>query len=546
MTLRPFIVMLTLVAGAAGTLRSQTTAPQRSQWNAFLDDFLSDKRQPIDLTPQQFAGQLTRTKAQLEALRAIDPAQLSPDDALDRRFAESILVGRELEQERMRRWRMDPRLYTTALRTIVAQLGAEATDADRAARGTLLLTALKAVTAELRAGQNNLTLNVPLFQPESLALANAASTLLTTSLPKFVEAPSGQGAAILEANDVARESIKEWIDFLTTWLPKRPTGSYAVGIETYDAMLARMYLEPFDSDTLYQGATREFDRTVDELEAAANTIDPAKKWQTIATEAGAAAPPDASQPLRAYQEAILAARARLTAGNLIPVPWNERVDVVPAAKSLQDRAYAPAYSGATLRSTDNPLIGQWQIHHDDAVPAAFFGEQDTTVATVTAYAAYAEHALALYRLHNASRLRRALGSAMLDEGWGLYAEQLAQETGAFQDKRLHLRQLQLRLFAVARVLVDVGLHTRRMTELQATTLLTERLGLVKPAADLEIAAVADRPGAHVGYIGLVELLRLRDDAQGQLGDKFSLSAFHERLLKIGAMPPTLVRAALGR
>ena len=133
---------------------------------------------------------------------------------------------------------------------------------------------------------------------------------------------------------------------------------------------------------------------------------------------------------------------------------------------------------------------------------------------------------------------------MLMEGWALYLEQRARETGALAGNIAHLRQLQLTLWSVARILVDVGLHTGKLTEAQATTLLTARVGMVAGAAALEISAAIDRPGAQLGYMGMVELLRIRDDLQSRRGAQFSVTDFHDRLLKTGPLPPALVRAAL--
>ncbi len=526
-----------------GEGRSQTPALQSPQWNAFVDEFLAETHHTASLTPQHFVDELAHTKAQLAQLRALDPARLSPDEALDRRFAESILIGRELEQQRMRRWRMDPRVYMRSIQIVLAALDHDPSEGDRAARVAVVLDALRAIPIELRNGQDNLTLYVPRFRDQSVSLVNAAATVLATGIPAIADSLPTQRAVLLAANTAAREALAEWTDFLTTYLPKWPSGYYAIGIETYDAMLKEQYLAPFDSDDLYQYARREFDRTIEELETVAKDIDPAKKWQAIATESNAAGP-DARKAIQIYQDAIAAVRARMAGARAIPIPWKERLDVVPREKRVLNTAYYASSSGSAERQADGTLVGRWQINQDDAATQNFFGEHDGTVATVTAYAAYAEHVLALYQMHNSSTLRRAMGSSMFAEGWGLYYEQLAREGGAFPDARVHLRQLQLKLWRIARVVVDVGLHTGKMTESQAATLMTDRLGLVKTAADLEIAASADTPGAHLGYAGLIELLRIRDELQSQRGAQFSLSDFHERLMKTGPLPPALVRAAL--
>src|SRR5260221_14745781 len=133
---------------------------------------------------------------------------------------------------------------------------------------------------------------------------------------------------------------------------------------------------------------------------------------------------------------------------------------------------------------------------------------------------------------------------MSTEGWRLYVEQMMEAHALLPDDHPMLRFLQLRLLAIARASADIRLHTHRMTEAQAVAFLIERVGLTRAAAEHEIAAVIDDPGSGLGYVGLTEITRLRDDVRQARGRAFSLTEFHEHLLKIGPLPLPLARAAL--
>ena len=134
---------------------------------------------------------------------------------------------------------------------------------------------------------------------------------------------------------------------------------------------------------------------------------------------------------------------------------------------------------------------------------------------------------------------------MFSEGWGLYNEQLFQETGFFPSEKLHVRQLQLRLWRNARVIYDVGMQTGRMTRDEAIALMTDRVGFLRWAAEAEVDSALARPGYFIGYfMGMSEILKMRDEARQLRGAAFTLKDFHDRLLKIGSMPPALVREAL--
>jgi uncharacterized protein (DUF885 family) len=155
------------------------------------------------------------------------------------------------------------------------------------------------------------------------------------------------------------------------------------------------------------------------------------------------------------------------------------------------------------------------------------------------------HVQIMYQMHNPRKLRQLQSTSMFTEGWGLYNEQLFQETGFFPNERIHLRQLQLRLWRNARVMYDVGLQTGRMTRADAITLMTDRVGFLTWAAADEVDSAIARPGYFIGYfMGLSEILKMRDEYRQARGSAFTLKDFHDRLLRIGSMPPALVREVL--
>ncbi|MDX1940337.1 MAG: DUF885 family protein, partial [Saprospiraceae bacterium] len=79
----------------------------------------------------------------------------------------------------------------------------------------------------------------------------------------------------------------------------------------------------------------------------------------------------------------------------------------------------------------------------------------------------------------------------------------------------------------------------------AVQLMTDRVGFLRWAAQLEVDSASSRPGYFIGYfMGMSEILKMRDEYKKAKGDAFSLKEFHEKLLKIGNMPPALMREAL--
>jgi len=121
------------------------------------------------------------------------------------------------------------------------------------------------------------------------------------------------------------------------------------------------------------------------------------------------------------------------------------------------------------------------------------------------------------------------GGSAHSEGWGLYAERLAVEQGWYEgDVPGLLGALGSELFRARRLVVDTGLHTKGWTRQQA---IDYGIGAQ------EVERYVAWPGQACAYmVGMLRILELRDQAKRELGDKFSLPAFHDVVLKNGSVP----------
>ena len=500
-----------------------------------------------DMSAISFAQELKQTRSDLARLRAIDSKALTPDEQIDWQFAHSILRGHEIEQAQMQAWKRDARVYmkfTDVART-VAQPG---TPQEKAA---ILLPILKLIPAQLGNAQRNLEVYIPRFQELSVFMATGAVSIFEKDVRSFAGTTGASRQEVLAANDAALAALKSFIAFLKTDLPKKPRGEWAIGKQTYDAALKDQYLLEYDSESLFKFAKQEFERTVRELEQVAKRIDPKKTWQQLAVEIKNEYPP-ADKMIEAHQEWVDKAGQHVRSKNLVPIPWKETVVVVPRAEYLRKYSYYGNFSRARKPDAKGVLVANWMINPfenqwDEKTKQEYLVEHDYGVIIVTApHETYMGHHIqGLYQLHNPRKLRRNNGISIFSEGWGLYNEQLMRETGFFPNDRILLRQLQLRLWRNARVVWDVGIHTGKMSYEEAISLLSDRVGFLRWAAQLEVDASAKDPLYRIGYfMGMIEILRMRDEYRQHKGDKFTLSDFHEQLLKVGNMPPSLMRKGL--
>lgn len=138
---------------------------------------------------------------------------------------------------------------------------------------------------------------------------------------------------------------------------------------------------------------------------------------------------------------------------------------------------------------------------------------------------------------NLASFRRLMSFTAYSEGWGLYAEKLADEMGGYTSNEERYGQLIMELWRAARLVIDTGLHAKGWSKEKA---LEYRLANT-PFSEQDSIHAIERylvmPGQATSYkIGALEIERLRHKAEKSLGKKFSLAEFHHVILGQGALP----------
>lgn len=182
---------------------------------------------------------------------------------------------------------------------------------------------------------------------------------------------------------------------------------------------------------------------------------------------------------------------------------------------------------------------------DGKIPGRFWINLHTTslhsklsLADLTFHEAIPGHIWQGEYTHQMPLIRQMLGFNAYSEGWALYAEQLADELGAYaNDPVARLGYLQSIAFRACRLVVDTGIHAKRWTREQAVQFFVDLNG----SNPLEVASEVDRycswPGQACGYkVGHSEINRQREFARRALGARFDLRAFNDTVVAGGNVP----------
>ncbi len=139
------------------------------------------------------------------------------------------------------------------------------------------------------------------------------------------------------------------------------------------------------------------------------------------------------------------------------------------------------------------------------------------------------------------KFRTQLGFTAYSEGWGLYAELLAKEMGAYEDPYSDFGRLSTEIWRAVRLVVDTGIHAKGWSEEQAIAYFQANSALADGAIKAEVRRYFVWPGQATAYkIGMLKIQELRRSAELALGDRFDIRAFHDTVLGGGALPLSIL------
>ncbi len=141
-------------------------------------------------------------------------------------------------------------------------------------------------------------------------------------------------------------------------------------------------------------------------------------------------------------------------------------------------------------------------------------------------------------------IRKLSGFSGYAEGWALYAEQLADEIGLYDDDPLgRLGYLKFMLFRANRCVVDTGIHHLRWTREQGIRRFMEQEGETQGFAAREVERYCVNPGQAASYkLGHSVFVGIREKAKAKMGAGFDLKAYHDAVLGSGRVPLDVLQA----
>ena len=383
-----------------------------------------------------------------------------------------------------------------------------------------------------------------------------ACVLLEQGMPCWISCEQGSADVAVRLVAAAAQARAAFAAF-ATWLADRARASddhLSCGAVMYETLLSRGHHCSTPPNVLLREARTSF------VEARAILVERARlaggSWTDV-SEGLAADHPDSGDYLDTFARTWKACRTRVAELDLVEWPdWPIRYQPYPAWTA----AAAPLLYYLHYRS---PAPGDPYSVYDYVVPAVPPIDARTHLRTwnrsviklnhVVHHGALGHHVQNWHAYHRAaSPLARIgavdcanrigmFGAGTMAEGWACYATDLMDEAD-FLTLPERAAEQHSRVRQLARAIVDISLHTERMSPAAAVALYRDDVGMSEAAANAEVARNTMFPGVAVMYwLGTREIHAWREDERRVRGSAFSLRRFHDRLLAQGSVPVALAR-----
>jgi len=515
-----------------------------------------------DLVPDESEAGAQTWRAEIEQfLRAADgiaPGELMPADAVTLDCTKEAVTQELASIDSARAehtvtampYAGPPTFLALAARTVLVDPVAAEAYLTRLRRSGIWLDQ---ISERLRAGARKGRLPVaPLVEQaiawaEGVLAAPAPGPALSPQPPQgWPKAAAWEEERRAAAEEVLKPALARWVATIKELLPQaRPSERaglvYLPGGEEDYGRAVRMYTTlPLSPEELHQTGLDH----VAALEARAVKLGAGlglsgldEVFAAVRDSAGKIPPEEAIR-----QAAVAVRRAEARASEVFPDPLPPPCDVTPMPEVVATSGAAPHYTPPRL---DGGRPGTFWFNTERPTPGTGWDLE-----VVAFHEAVPGHHLQLSRLQllaDLPALQRQRSVTVFSEGWGLYAEQLAEEAGLYTDDRALLGSVSSSLMRAARLVVDTGIHAFGWSRERALEFLVAHVPMAQEVLAAEIDRYVVMPGQALAYLtGKLEILRIREDAQRRLGPAFSLPAFHAAVLDHGSLPmPTLGRSIAG-
>ena len=354
-------------------------------------------------------------------------------------------------------------------------------------------------------------------------------------------------ARLERASAEASTALEGYIAWIKDQLANS-TDEFAMGGDLLDEAVRLRAFDDLDTDAILTTGEEQLAFNSDNRARVAREIDPSATVGEVVARIKSDHPADFQLALAGYRKAMGDARQFVRDNGIASLPEGEALDVIETPEYMRAvLPFAAYYLPPKFGRTDGTMKGLYLVTPSvDGDERALREHNYASVYNTSIHEAYPGHHQQLCNsIDHPSLVRVLLDAPEFVEGWAMYCEQMMREEG-FDTEPSHIVMMYTdAIWRACRIILDVKLQRGEIGIGEAIDFLVEKTGFERPNAAAEVHWYTYRPTYPMSYLlGKVLLLRLREDEKRRLGDRFSLRAFHDTMLREGSLPISFHRRVL--
>jgi uncharacterized protein (DUF885 family) len=411
---------------------------------------------------------------------------------------------------------------------------------------------LRAIPEVLAQGKDNIRpQNVPpVWNEVALESSQQGLVLFTVLIPALAKQVPKLATELNSASQSAAKAFEDYARFLKEEVATNARGDFAAGKELFEELVHEKHMLDYSAEEVLKMGWRLFEETDKEMAELAQRIDRQKTAREL-LEMAKAEHPKADELLDVYRREMARARQFVVSRDIVTIPEGESLKIEPTPPFMRGIIPYAAYmmpgplekvqQGVFLVTPVDPQSPKEE--QEEKLKGHYYGKLPVTAL----HEAYPGHHLQLVYANGVGSLPRKLGafiSTLFIEGWAFYCEELMEQLGYIDQPLQRLGRLSDQLWRAARIILDVSLHTKKMTVDEGIDFLVKKAGLERSNARAEVRRYTTTPSQPMSYlIGKLEILKLIDEYKKR-HPQASLKEVHDAVLSCGSLPPRLMRERL--
>ena len=522
-----------------------------------------------DLSPHGADVQREFYRTWQSRFRTFDPRKMDAEDAADWQLIDDQITLNLLEFDRIQSYRHNPTIYVELIGNALF-LPMTQSYAPAETRLGHVLSRIEQIPRALDQARESLADSDPIYIETAIKENSGNIDLIETMLKQQIPPGSPLASKYAQVAPPAVKALKDFSSWLQNDLAKRPTShTWRLGKDFYPDKFRLVMETPVTPDEILNTAEQEMKAVRAEMLSLAlpmhkqtypnhpdhSDLAPHDRENVIISEVLARISDDHTTPTELFNQVksdLAGITQFIREKNIVGLSVRDNLKVIPTPEFMRGiYSVAGFHNAPPLEPTAEAQYWVTPISPNtpkDKVESKLREYNNYALKWLSIHEAMPGHYVQFEHANsvqpeNRRLLRSLYGNGAYVEGWAEYIAQVLMDEGYLNhDPKFRLVMRKIRLRVLSNVILDIRMHTLNMTDQQALDLMTKEAFQTQAEADGKLRRVKlSSVQLPTYYVGLHDWFALRKDYQAQMGSKFTLAEFHNRVLDEGPLPLALLR-----